>query len=250
MKSDILLISVIAISVILAGCLGEDKDSDLDDRNPSDPGDDNPKINDTETDDNKTSDYFIHENITVTIFWIGEEAKAENGWIPNTKSAWDDKWMEHFGGVDDPDDRNGYLPAGFNPLQNPFYFSLPYNDFSGSIRKTEAYDIIPWSDSKAWGKSDSMCKNQWIKVIGDDKTAFMQWEDAGPFWEDDSNYVFGGNRPKGEKDDIAGLDVSPAVRDYLGLEDYDKIHWQFVDPADVPDGPWKEIVTTQQTYWE
>jgi hypothetical protein len=32
--------------------------------------------------------------------------------------------------------------------------------------------------------------------------------------------------------------VSPAVRDYLGLEDTDVTDWKFVDFKDVPPGPW------------
>ena len=40
-------------------------------------------------------------------------------------SAWDQNWQENFGGYDDPDRRNGYLPAGFMPTLNPFYIALP-----------------------------------------------------------------------------------------------------------------------------
>jgi hypothetical protein len=296
MKIQLLLVLIIVISVVFAGCFSDEKDSDLDDSDPFDgddgkgdgngtgpddqnttkPDDENntspddtnktmpddnnntvpdenktvPDDNNTVPDDNNTAEYFLHENITVTIFWIGEEAKEENGWVPNTKSAWDDKWQDHFGGVDDPGNRNGYYPAGFTPNQNPFYFAMPYNDFNGSGRKAEVYDIIPWADSEDWAEFDSMCKNQWIKVTKGDKSAYVQWEDTGPFREDDAGYVFGEDRPKDEKDEIAGLDVSPAVRDYLSLKNYDTVHWQFVDAEDVPEGPWKDIVTTQQTYWE
>jgi hypothetical protein len=34
------------------------------------------------------------------------------------------------------------------------------------------------------------------------------------------------------------LDVSPAVRDYLGLGDIDFCDWRFVDFTRVPLGPW------------
>jgi hypothetical protein len=37
----------------------------------------------------------------------------------------------------------------------------------------------------------------------------------------------------------AGLDVSPAVRDYLGLQPTDVTDWRFVDTADVSPGPWR-----------
>lgn len=32
------------------------------------------------------------------------------------------------------------------------------------------------------------------------------------------------------------MDVSPAVRDYLGLSGIDKVDWQFVEFEDVPEG--------------
>ena len=37
----------------------------------------------------------------------------------------------------------------------------------------------------------------------------------------------------------AGLDVSPAVRDYLGMRGgKDVCDWKFVEARDVPPGPW------------
>ena len=36
----------------------------------------------------------------------------------------------------------------------------------------------------------------------------------------------------------AGLDVSPAVRDFLGLASTDVTDWKFVEFRDVPYGPW------------
>jgi hypothetical protein len=35
------------------------------------------------------------------------------------------------------------------------------------------------------------------------------------------------------------LDVSPAVRDYLGLAPTDVTDWEFVEVRDVPAGPWR-----------
>ena len=39
----------------------------------------------------------------------------------------------------------------------------------------------------------------------------------------------------------AGLDVSPAVRDYLGLQDTDVTDWKFVEFSEVPPGPWARL---------
>src|SRR6266480_476540 len=51
-------------------------------------------------------------------------------------------------------------------------------------------------------------------------------------------YVFGDERPKPNLNKGAGLDVSPAVRDYLGLNETDVTDWKFVDFREVPRGPW------------
>ena len=51
--------------------------------------------------------------------------------------------------------------------------------------------------------------------------------------------VFQGERPKPNLNHGAGLDVSPAVRDYLGLQPTDVTDWQFVEVREVPPGPWR-----------
>ena len=52
-------------------------------------------------------------------------------------------------------------------------------------------------------------------------------------------HVFQGERPKPNAAHGAGLSVSPAIRDYLGLAATDVTDWQFVDVRDVPPGPWR-----------
>lgn len=221
------LSSILILTVLFTGCVNEDNNS------------------------NNNISYPLHKNITVTIFWIGEEGNEENGFIPNLQSAWDDKWSEDYGGVDDPNDRNGYLPTNFTPFENPFYFALPYNDFNeDGERRSEVYNIVPWSKEQTWNDSESMCKNRWIKITKGDKIAYAQWEDVGPFGEDDKDYVFGGASPMNEINNNAGLDVSPAVRDFLKLNDIDIVDWQFVDFNEVPNGPWKEIITNSQISWK
>lgn len=196
--------------------------------------------------------YPIHENIVVTVFWVGEGKDEDNDFISNVPSAWDERWMIHFGGVDDPENRNGYYPADFIPNENPFYFALPYNDFTDDgVRKENIEDIVYWWDEKEWGSGESMLKNRWIKIVKGDKVVYAQWEDSGPFEYDDYEYVFGSTEPKNKFSKRAGLDLSPACADFLlinwsGVVDY----WQFVDEKDVPNGPWKNIVTTSQVFWE
>jgi hypothetical protein len=198
-----------------------------------------------------SSRYPIHKNITTTFFWAGEEAGKDNKNISNLPSAWDEQWVKHFGGVDDPDKRSGFFPVKFVPKENPFYFALPYNDFDNNgNRKKEVFSLIPWAGQKKWTDNESVCKNRWIKIMKGGKAAYAQWQDVGPFKEDDHGYVFGTAAPKSKTNNNAGLDISPAVKDYLGLSDIDKTDWQFVDPADVPGGPWKKIVTTSLCYWK
>jgi len=186
----------------------------------------------------------LHSNITTTIFWVGEAAGPDNAGISNAESAWDGNWEAHYGGFDDPDNRNGYYPAGFTPLENPFYFALPYNDLDDNgDRKASA------SNCPNVGGSISWCKNAWIKITKGSKVAYAQWQDVGPLKEDDVAYVFGTATPANTWGAKAGLDVSPAVRDYLGLADVDKVSWVFVSASAVPAGPWKQIVTTSPGGW-
>jgi len=194
----------------------------------------------------RPSDYPVHKDITVSVFWVGESADRANNYISNTASAWDENWQDHFGGEDDPYNRNGLLPAGFSPQENPFYFALPYNDLdSQGNRKPEAAESVYWSADKEWGPDESMCKNQWIKISKNGLNAYAQWEDVGPFGENDAAYVFGSAAPSNTQKSEAGLDVSPAVRDYLGISGIDKVNWQFVPESNVPAGPWKQVITTR-----
>ncbi|MDE1876393.1 MAG: polysaccharide deacetylase family protein [Thaumarchaeota archaeon] len=194
--------------------------------------------------------YSLHQNVTTTYFWVGEPADADNQYNDNLSSAWDSAWVNHYGGVDDPKNRDQYLPSGFTPKENPFYFALPYDDFSeNGTRKASSYGTVYWSGTQSWNDSVSMVKNRWIEISKGDKTVYAQWEDSGPFVYDDSGYVFGSAKPSNQQNNNAGLDVSPAVKDYIGLQHgKNLVSWRFVDYSDVPDGPWKQIVTTSEVY--
>jgi hypothetical protein len=195
------------------------------------------------------SPYPLRLGITATVFWIGETADGSYGRIENSSSAWDEDWQEHYGGVDNPHRREGYRPAAFAPGENPFYCALPYNDFVGGHRRADAARVVPWAPNREWGERESMCKNRWVRIAKGERAAYAQWEDVGPFHTDDSAYVFGMDPPRNECNQSAGIDVSPAVRAYLGLADIDRVDWQFVESTDVPDGPWKTTVTTSTINW-
>ena len=192
------------------------------------------------------SSYQIHTAVTTTLFWIGEDANSStNGDIANYASAWDENWTFHFGGIDTPDERELYKPAGFEPKENPFYFALPFNDFDNQgQRKKDLETYVPWAKYYDLNSTLSICKNRWIKITKGDRTVYAQWEDVGPFEENDIAYVFGDAQANSEVNEHAGLDVSPAVNDYLQLNGLEITEWQFVDFVDVPDGPWLETITS------
>lgn len=191
-----------------------------------------------------------HGNIITTFFFVGEPSDASNAFIPNAASAWDDRWEQHYGGVDDPAHRNGYLPAAFTPGENPFYFALPYDDLNGQgLRKANARRVIPWARHTQVAPGDSLLKNHWIQIVAHGKAAYAQWEDVGPSLTDDAAYVFGTARPGNTNLSHAGLDVSPAVHDFLGLGDVSRTRWRFVPDDQVPEGPWKQVVTTSHVFF-
>ncbi len=161
---------------------------------------------------------------TTTVFWVGEDATSDNGFIANHASYFDPRWVEHFGGTDTPKCRAQYHPCEFTPLENPFYIALPY------------------------GVRDEPLKNRWLEIVHDDVTCYGQWQDVGPFETGDWEYVFGtSSQPTNTVGTHAGLDVSPALRDCLGIVGVDYVEWRFVEESDVPNGPWKDIVTTRES---
>ncbi|MEO5721195.1 MAG: hypothetical protein ABIR71_06975 [Chthoniobacterales bacterium] len=178
-------------------------------------------------------------NIVTTTFWIGELPTANNP-VPNRSSSWDKDWTQNYGGYDNPDpaQRRNLIPVKFTPRQNPFYVALPYNDKAREGHRPEAATVVPWFKEAYQGPAVSTCKGRWIAVRYGNRTVYAQWEDAGPFRTDHWQYVFGNERPKPNLNKGAGLDVSPAVRDYLGMQDTDVTDWKFVDFKDVPAGPW------------
>jgi hypothetical protein len=179
------------------------------------------------------------KSIVTTVFWIGEQP-SENNPVPNRTSSWDKNWTKNYGGFDDPNPsrRSNYIPVKFTPRQNPFYCALPYNDKATTGHRPEAPRVVPWFNQAYQGPAVSTCKDRWVAIRKGNRTVYAQWEDAGPFRTDHWQYVFGNERPKPNLNKGAGLDVSPAVRDYLGMNDTDVTDWRFVEFSEVPRGPW------------
>lgn len=180
------------------------------------------------------SPYPWKKEIVTTVFWIGQGCTSISS-TTNVQSAWDADWKENYGGYDDPNKRSGLLPKKFAATLNPFYIALPFNDlkYPDLARK-----FIPWykapNSKERWV---SQCKGRWIQIRNKaGKIAYGQWQDVGPLRTDHAKYVFGNARPVDFNG--AGLDVSPAIQDYLGLNGLDKTDWRFVEDSEVPSGPW------------
>jgi len=181
-----------------------------------------------------------HPNIVTTVFWVGEGG--------HERSVWDPQWKNHYGGTDDPDQakRRNFIPVSFAPKLNPFYCALPYNDIVHEQFRPEAALVIPWFKQFYTEPGKSVCQNHWVAIRKkascegtSEHVCYAQWSDGGPFVTDHFQYVFGEERPRPNANHGAGLNVSPAVRDYLGLSSTDVTDWQFVDVRDVPPGLWR-----------
>jgi len=184
--------------------------------------------------------YPWRKNITATVFWIGEKPGGANP-TSNHHSSWDGRWQKNFGGYDNPDPaaRANYAPKRFRPGLNSFYVALPYNDCVDHRRhRPEASRVVPWFARYSPQPGKTSCRGRWLQIFHKGKVCYAQWEDCGPFLTDDWKYVFGNHPPRNAKNDKAGIDVSPAVRDFLGLKSGEKVHWRFVEFGNIPRGPW------------
>lgn len=148
-----------------------------------------------------------------------------------------------------------------DPLtENPYYLALPCND-----RVPGLEDYGP-------------CKNRWLEIIcvKTNKRAYGQWEDVGPWFVNDTDYVFdpyGTTRPFAERQqgqmwniyrqkkgsgtraprkilNDAGIDLSPKLAGYLGLGGKGKVHWRFVTRENVPQGPWTARISTSKPHYK
>jgi hypothetical protein len=208
-----------------------------------------------------------HTNIVATTFWVGEvvDPSASDG--SQTVSTYDANWLANYGGCDGVvqdgvcrterrDASNDFYPTWMTPKQNPFYLDLPFDDINNSAAFARRGAAVPWANDPGYrGRADdptvSFMKNRWVELRKGGTTCYGQLQDAGPAVYDDAAYVFGSDdrRPANTRFNGAGLDASPALNGCLGFRELDgqtdRLDWRFVEKADVPDGPWTRIVTTQ-----
>ncbi len=201
--------------------------------------------------------YPWHNDVLATQFYIGE-----NG--VNGTTAWDCQAVPHYGGIDSPFGRNGYLPT-FTPKENPFYLALPYTDIGDDAAHKKD---IPWYNAAVdTGENYSFLKNTWVQVTRGTNVCYGQYEDTltpdildasgkrigyGP--SNHFDYVFG-TAPATQP----GIDISPALSDCLGMRDpNDKefghadgnVSWRFVPASTVPAGAWKNVITATPVSWD
>jgi hypothetical protein len=115
-------------------------------------------------DPSRVNRYPWKQNITATVFWIGEKPTARNP-TSNHASSWDTRWQENYGGYDNPDQaaRIQYRPKAFTPKLNPFYVALPYNDcLNYKTHCPHASRVIPWWHQR----SDKRLANPRVKAAG------------------------------------------------------------------------------------
>jgi hypothetical protein len=176
-----------------------------------------------------------HKDIIATNFWVGQIIDTTTHDGSQEESAYDENWLQNYGGCDGVRDShgvcqfevrtvdNGFFPKQMTPKQNPFYLDVP---------------LVDWT-----------LKNKWVEMVGPNgQTCYGQIEDAGPAVYDDYKYVLGTDRPKSTKFNGAGMDVSPALHGCLGfiggvMGASDKVDWRFVAREQVPEGPWTRIET-------
>ena len=102
------------------------------------------------------------------------------------------------------------------PRENPFYFALPYGEFTPAGKLKRRARDIPWFTDGV----SPLLKNHWIEIVLRGRSCFAQWQDVGPCGENDFGFVFGNSaKPRNTFDARAGLDVSPAVWHYLGMDE-------------------------------
>lgn len=202
--------------------------------------------------------------------WAFHWSGVNNGTVPSNASGCPGAIVGGCDGVSGADNAcateartaaNGYFPSQGTPKENPFYLDLPFDDVNDTTAFGQRCDVIPWANDPNYAghctdTNFSYMKNKFVRIVGPNgNTCYGQIEDAGPSEGSnyhDAAYVFGENdaQPGQGQFNNAGADVSPALNGCLGFAELDgqndKIKWQFVDDGDVPEGPWKKIITTSE----
>ena len=167
-------------------------------------------------------------------FWIGEGSDGRERLEREVDSG-------PTAGPDSPSNRNGYAAGTHASSVNTFYVALPFNDLTypekGPALASARLAATPRPMRRRHRPArtgGSRVKNAHGDVLLRDNG-----RTSGPFRSDDAEYVFGSNPPK---DKNAGISVSPAVAEYLALNDKNPVvSWRFSNAEDVRPGPWLKL---------
>jgi hypothetical protein len=146
--------------------------------------------------------------------------------------------LEHLGNRQSPSNyRSAYDSLWFHHYRSEtsFYAAIPYGDLEHGHTKANAV-MCPWYRQAYQGDGVSILKDRWIAIRSGSKVAYCQIKDVGPYHTDDTGYVWQNQRPLAHDNNQAGLDISPAAQQYLGLGGLSVTDWKFVDNP--PPGPW------------
>lgn len=177
-----------------------------------------------------------------TVFFVGEAASEDNGYIQNTDSVYQwgsNHWLKHHGCAD-----TEKKPC--DGKENSFYVAVPATDMKDEEANPKVRKAMPAAWLVGATNAESSMKNRWVVVRANGKVGYGQIQDAGPFGEEDVEWVFGSaTKPKSKANSYAGIDLSPALANHLGVSGvYDVEFALVIDANDVPPGPWRAKVTT------
>ncbi|MGM0462556.1 MAG: carboxypeptidase-like regulatory domain-containing protein [Fibrobacterota bacterium] len=149
--------------------------------------------------------YHLHTNIMASTFWVGQGAGDDNHNISNVSSSWDSEWGDRYGLEDAPtlSRDNNFFPrdSRYRGIENPYYFALPYNDYSKTIFDGSDQDKVQtvanlkseyYVDYNEWLNRNSVFTDRMGPVFGSDQwtprklsTEHIPWQEAEN-WQDKS----------------------------------------------------------------
>jgi len=134
--------------------------------------------------------------IVTTVFWVGEEAGANNP-CRTTEVPGTPNWTGNYGGLDNPIRRRDATIFRWHfPPPDILLFVRCRTTMSRTASLTEAPLVIHGSNRTYTGPGQSVCKDRWVANSKGNRTCYAQWEDCGPFRTDHFQYVFQNERPK------------------------------------------------------
>ena len=189
-----------------------------------------------------SSRYPWKTDIVTTVFWIGEHADREQSRSESQEFLGLATGRAITAVTTAPIPHGGTTTSRSISSRGRIRFTvaLPYNDVTHGQFKPEARD---WS-FRGFDRHSCSRGIRFAKIAGSRSaeaigSATRNGKIVGRSAPTISNTFSRTNARRPNLNHGAGLDVSPAVRDYLGLRTDVLTDWQFVEVRDVPPGPWR-----------